>query len=139
MNSDYESLLDRGREEIKDLESIEKDRFEVPEADVFQEGDTTVLNNFLNIAKTFNRKPEHLLKFLSDKLGTSGKRKKDKASFKGSFSKKQVNQRIKEYAKNFVFCFECDSPDTRFIKVDDVKMLKCDACGARKSLSSITN
>lgn len=137
MEGDYEELLDRGRKKIEDLDSIEKDRFEVPKADVHQEGKTTVLDNFLTITKKLNREPSHLLKFLSDKLGTSGKRKGDKASFKGNFSKRELNKRIKEYANNYVFCFECNSPDTRFVKVEGVKMLKCDACGARKSISSI--
>ncbi|PTD94022.1 translation initiation factor IF-2 subunit beta [archaeon SCG-AAA382B04] len=138
MEDNYENLLDRGREKIKDLDAIEKDRFEIPDVETYQEGKTTILGNFLTIAKKFNREPEHLLKFLSDKLGTSGKRKGDKASFKGNFSKRQLNKRVEEYANNYVFCFECGSPDTRFVKIEGVKMLKCDACGARNSISSIT-
>ncbi len=138
MTEKYENLLDRGRKEIEDLDEIEKNRFEIPEPEIYQEGKTTILSNFLSIAKKFNRDPKHLLKFLSDKLGTSGKRKGEKASFKGDFSKRQIDKRINEYANKYVFCFECNSPDTRFIKVEGVKMLKCDACGARKSISSIT-
>ncbi len=136
---DYMDLLKRGREGIKEPASDKENRFQIPEAVTFKEGNVTILENFLAIAKKFNREPKHLLKFLSDNLGTSGKRKGEKASFKGSFSEDYINKRIKEYASKYVFCFECSSPDTRFVKVENVKMLKCDACGARKSLSSIIN
>ncbi|OUJ19516.1 Translation initiation factor 2 beta subunit [Methanonatronarchaeum thermophilum] len=135
---DYEELLDRAQNEIGDLEKLQKSRFEIPEAKVYKEGNVTIINNLLTIAKKFNRDPDHLIKFLADKLGTSGKKKDEKASFKGSFSPNYINNRIKEYTETYLFCYECNSPDTRFQKIDDVKMLKCDACGARKSLQSVT-
>ncbi|RZN63057.1 translation initiation factor IF-2 subunit beta [Methanonatronarchaeum sp. AMET6-2] len=135
---DYDELLNRAQNEVKDPEKTQKSRFEIPKADVYKEGNVTIINNLLTIAKKFNRDPDHLIKFLADKLGTSGKKKDEKASFKGSFSQNYINNRIKEYTETYLFCYECKSPDTRFVKVDDVKMLKCDACGARKSLQSVT-
>jgi translation initiation factor 2 subunit 2 len=43
----------------------------------------------------------------------------------------RVNQKIRQYANEFVLCPECGKPDTKMEKEGHVTFLKCTACGAR--------
>ena len=44
-----------------------------------------------------------------------------------------VSQRIAEYIKEYVICRECGKPDTDIKKENDFFVMKCQACGARRS------
>ena len=71
---DYESMLKRGLENIP--ESVKQaERFEVPSIVGYLEGTKTILSNFLQIAGTFQRKPEHILKYILRELAAKGDKK----------------------------------------------------------------
>lgn len=126
---DYEGLLDKARENIPEKIS-EHDRFEIPDLDVMQEGNTTIFKNFNDVADKINRSPEKFLKFLLGELGTAGERENGRVVFKGKISSNKISSKVEDYVEKYVLCPECDRPDTRLVKEDRVDIIKCDACGA---------
>ena len=127
---DYEKLLDKG---LKDLpeSAIEKLRFEVPKAIGHLEGTKTILTNLIQIANTFNREPQHLVKFILRELGTAGDMKGGKMVLKRKIPASTINEKIRKYADEFVLCSECGKPDTKIEKEKDTAFLKCTACGVK--------
>ncbi|MFP4000968.1 MAG: translation initiation factor IF-2 subunit beta [Thermoplasmata archaeon] len=126
---DYGELLDTAREKIPE-EISEHERFEVPDIDIFQEGNTTIFKNFTDVADQLNRAPEKFLKFLLGELGTAGEKENGRVVFKGKISSKKIENKIEDYVEKYVLCPECGRPDTRLVKEDRVDIIKCDACGA---------
>ncbi|MHC1635908.1 MAG: translation initiation factor IF-2 subunit beta [Candidatus Methanospirareceae archaeon] len=129
MKEEYEKLLDRAFSQLPEIK-VHEERFSVPEPRVFIEGKTTILDNFGEICNYLNREEGHFMKFLLNELGTAGKLEKDRAFFHGSFTKEEVERQIKKYVEEYVLCQECKKPDTHFMKMERVLVLKCDACGA---------
>ena len=130
---DYESMLDEGREELPE-EVFEGKRFETPSAETTKRGNRTVITNFSDIAKKVNRDEKHFSKYLLKELGTAGHVDGDELVLQGSFRRGIVNKKLTSYCEDFVICDECNRPDTKIVKEKGVTMLKCEACGARKSL-----
>ncbi len=109
-----------------------KDRFVIPSPRIFYEGKTTVLENFGSIADTFNRDPDHLMKYLLQEMGTAGKIEGQRGIFQGKFTEQAMADHINSYFEEYVACSECRLPDTHLIKSDRVLTLRCDACGAHR-------
>ncbi|MDH7593756.1 MAG: translation initiation factor IF-2 subunit beta [Methanomicrobiales archaeon] len=131
MTGSYEELLKKAYANITEIGSSHK-RLEFPEAKVFVEGKTTVLENFSEIIDVVNRSPDHLMKYLLSELGTAGKIEGGRAIFNGKFEKTYINALVKNYIKDYVICSECGSPDTHLVKDERVLILKCDACGGHR-------
>jgi len=136
MSEDYEELLDRAMDEIPE-KTKDETRFKIPKADVNVSGNETTLKNLQSIAKDLGRDPDHLMKYLLNELGTAGNREGSKGVFQGKYRKNEVQERIDSYTEEYVLCNECARPDTKMIKQEGVKMLKCEACGARSSIKGI--
>ena len=49
----------------------------------------------------------------------------------------RINKKIKKYASEFVFCSECNKPDTELTEEKEVIYLKCQACGAKKPVKNL--
>ncbi len=109
-----------------------EDRFVIPTPKIFYEGKTTVLENFVSIADTLNRNPEHLIKFMLQEMGTAGKIEGQHAVFQGKFSEDTMERLVDSYVQEYVICSECHRPDTQLVKSDRILMLKCEACGAHR-------
>ncbi|WNY25866.1 translation initiation factor IF-2 subunit beta [Methanolapillus millepedarum] len=127
----YEKLLNRAIEQLPDEETTDE-RFTVPDARIFSEGKTTVLENFANIADVLRRDPDHLMKYLTRELGTAGKLEGGRAVFQGRFTRDQMDSNIQSYVEEYVMCSECNRPDTTLEKNERVLILKCAACGAHR-------
>ena len=82
---EYERLLNRAIEQLPEEETTDE-RFVVPEAKIFSEGKTTVLDNFSNIVGVLRRDPDHVMKYLTRELGTAGKLEGGRAIFQGRFT-----------------------------------------------------
>lgn len=132
----YEKSLDRALEQIPKA-VFEKERFQIPEADVIVFGNRTALKNFKVIASALNREPEHMIKYLLRELGVAGNIDGHQAVFQGKFAKAAVDDRIKRYVEEFVICRECGGPDTKLVRKERVYMLRCEACGARAAVRSV--
>ncbi|MFB6180648.1 MAG: translation initiation factor IF-2 subunit beta [Candidatus Nanohalobium sp.] len=133
MTEDYEDLLEKGKEEVPD-DIGSGDRFEIPEVMTRKEGSKTVLEDFSSLADTFNRDEKHLSKYIQNELGTVGHVENGELVLNGEFRRGKVKGRVHQYANEYVFCPECERPDTEIKKEKGVEILKCQACGARTPL-----
>ena len=127
----YEALLKKAYANVTE-QSESTDRFIVPEAKVYIEGKTTILENFAEIADVVRRDQDHLMKYLLGELGTAGKIDGTRAIFNGKFESSLINGLVKGYVDDYVICSECGKPDTRLVKDDRVLLLRCDACGGHR-------
>ena len=108
-------------------------RFEIPNVRGQIEGNKTIISNFFQIAEVLGRKPQHLLKYVQKELATPGVIKKQAVIFGSKIPASKVNEKIKTYADEFVFCKECNGPDTKMVKEGDVYYINCQVCGAKHS------
>lgn len=128
-------MLDRGRDTVPE-EGGSGERFTVPEVETQKEGSKTVIRNFASIADRFGREEKHLSTFLMNELGTAGHVDGTHLVLQGTFRRGVLNKKVEAYADRFVRCPECGRPDTTMEKEKGVEILKCEACGARKSIES---
>ncbi len=132
---DYKNLLKKVVDSTNKKELAE-DRLKIPKADIFYEGNTSVIKNFDKISDILNRDPDVVLKFLLGSLGTAGELIGPRAVFQGKIPTKNIHDRIKDYVDMFVICSECNRPDTHLVKQGRELLIRCDACGAFRSVKS---
>lgn len=128
--SDYDELLERALAETPDIEGG-GDRLEAPDAEVRQEGNVTVYENFQETLRKLDRDQDHLLKFLQDELGTSAQiDERDRARLTGDFTADRIDGAVEAFVEAYVQCPECGLPDTRLDEEQGTEMIRCEACGA---------
>jgi len=133
---EYKELLKKAREQLP-KSVFEKERFEIPKARGHIQGNRTVLSNFLQIADILGRPAEHLLKYILKELATPGEVKKSGSVIIGTkVGASRINEKIRQYANEFVLCSECGKPDTKIEKEDKFTFLKCHACGAKHPIKA---
>ena len=131
----YEKLLEEAYSKIKKTEG-NGERFEIPKVEGHFEGKKTIITNFSQVASIFRRNPEHLQKFLLKELAASGQREGERLVLNIKVPSAKINQKVGEYAQEFVICRECKKPDTELIREDRITFIKCLACGAKHSVRS---
>ena len=128
---DYKKMLEEVRKSLPEAVFI-KERFEIPKAIGHIQGNRTIITNFLQIASNLRRDVDHLLKYVLKQLATPGEIKKSGALILGTkVPASRINEKIRQYANEFVLCFECGKPDTQIIKEGELTYMKCTACGAK--------
>ena len=131
MHMDYKKMLQDVRKNLPEVVFL-KERFEIPKALGHVQGNRTIISNFLQIASTLRRDVNHFLKYVLKELATPGEIKKSGALILGTkISASRINEKIRQYANEFVLCFECGKPDTKIEKEDNLTYIKCTACGAK--------
>ncbi len=133
---DYNQLLKPVQTETSNLD-IEEHRFKIPKVDVFYEGNTTVLRNFDKILVVINRESSHLLKYFLGNVGTAGEIVGNRLIFQGKIPPATLQGKLEEYIGSYVICSECSRPDTHLVKKGRMMLLRCDACGAFRSIGSM--
>ena len=133
---DYRNLLKKVLDDTATSKVVD-DRFKLPKAEVFYEGNTTVIKNFDKISDAVNRDPDLILKFLLGGVGTAGEFDGGRVVFQGKIPPKQLQDKLKEYIDTYVICSECNRPDTHLVKQGRTILIRCDACGAFRSVKSI--
>jgi len=128
----YEKLLDSAYKDIKPIKHSE--RFEIQKAEGHVEGSKTILTNLQQIASYLRRDLDHLLKFLLKELATSGSIKDNRIILQRKITSQKINEKIQDYAKEFVICKECQKPDTEIQKDKGFTFVHCLACGAKHSV-----
>jgi len=132
---DYKKLLKKVLDDTSNAKVVE-DRFKMPRAEIFYEGNTTVIKNFDKISNVINREAELILKFLLGGLGTAGEMEGGRVVFQGKIPARQIQDKLKEYIDTYVTCSECNRPDTHLVKQGRTVLIRCDACGAFRSVKS---
>lgn len=131
----YESLLEEAYENVK--ATRECGRFKILKVTGHHEGVRTIISNFGQIASCLRRTPEHLLKFLTKELASSGEIKGDRLILSRKLKSKDVNDKIERYANKFVLCKKCGKPDSEIIIESNKAFLKCLACGGKYEIQKI--
>ncbi len=127
---EYEQLLEKAYQKVKVIEKG-SERFEIPKVEGHIEGNNTIITNFQNIAGYLRRDSAHLAKFLQKELAVSGRVDTGRLFLKSKINSSRVNEKIAQYAKEFVICSICGKPDTEMIHEKSIKIKHCLACGAR--------
>jgi translation initiation factor 2 subunit 2 len=134
-DQDYRKLLKNVLEDTSAKRVVE-DRFKLPNIEIFYEGNTTVIKNFDKISDAVNRDPQLILKFLLGGVGTAGEMEGGRVVFQGKILAKQIQDKLKDYIDTYVMCSECNRPDTHLVKQGRNLLIRCDACGAFRSVKS---
>ncbi len=128
MDYNYDTLLERVWKTLP--EKLKKhERFEIPEADAFIEGNMTIIRNFHDITASLMRPSDHILKFISKEAAAPAILDGTRAIIQRKLKKQIVDEKIKAYATEFVLCHECGRPDTKISELEGQKIVKCEACG----------
>ena len=128
-------MLKRGRERLPEA-VFQKERFEIPKVRGHLEGNKTLISNFTQIANVLHRDVSHILKYLLKELATPGEMRGGTLIIGAKFPASRINEKIRQYAEEFVLCKECGKPDTKIIKEGEFQYLKCMACGAKHPVKS---
>lgn len=128
-------MLKEGKKKLPD-DIKESARFEVPKIKGSLQGNKTVLSNLIQIAQHIGRNPDHLIKYLSRELGMPAEVKGAFVIFTGKGNSARINEKIEAYTELLVICKECGKPDTELKKQQNIYIMKCQACGARYSITS---
>jgi translation initiation factor 2 subunit 2 len=133
---EYEQLLERARQKMPPS-VVERERFEIPKVKGRMEGNKTVISNFSQIASTLRRPVEHLLKFILKELATPGEILRSGLLVLGAkVPASRINEKIREYAYEFVLCPQDGKPDTDIVMEGEFAFLKCNACGHKHPVKS---
>lgn len=131
----YEKLLEKAYKEVKVVSAC-AERFEIPKVEGQVEGKNTIITNISQIADYLRRPIEQLAKFLLKELATSGKVENNRLIFNTKLNSAKVNEKIQQYACEFVICDECKKPDTEIVSEKGIKYKHCLACGAKHPIKS---
>ncbi|MEM4259319.1 MAG: translation initiation factor IF-2 subunit beta [Candidatus Pacearchaeota archaeon] len=129
----YEKLLEEAYKKVKVIKAG-GERFEIPKVEGKIEGKNTIITNIAQIANYLRRPIEHLSKFLQKELATPGKIESDRLILNTKLNSVKINEKIQQYAKEFVICPECKKPDTELISEKGIKFRHCLACGAKSPI-----
>ncbi len=133
---DYNSLLDRLYMSLP-TKTLEDTRFELPTVDSIVQGKQTIWKNFSKCAKDLKREELQMYKFMMKEISTSSTIVNGTLVLNGIFNNQKMNQILEKYLKFFVLCSACKKPDTEIVVQNNVKILKCTACGAISPLPKL--
>ncbi len=129
---DYDELYGRAEEKIS--ESVDGDRFEIPDPETMQEGEKTIIKNFSKISGKLRRSEKHMMNFLRRELGVPGELDDSRAVFQGRLTDRKISEKIDQYVESFVLCPACSKADTKLVEEDKIKKMKCEACGTKQAV-----
>jgi len=126
----YEELLKKAMDRLP-KRAEEKKRFIVPAVVSEISGTKTFFRNFVEVSNALRRDTTHFSKYLFKELATPGSMQGNILVFQRNVPREMLEEKIKDYIKEFVFCKECREPDTKMVKEDKLFFIKCEACGTK--------
>jgi translation initiation factor 2 subunit 2 len=134
--SNYEELLSKAYNSIP-KKALSQERFEIPKVESFLQGSKTIVKGYTTLLDTMRRDKKHFLKWLMKETAMPISEGNNQLTITGKVPAYQLNKLIEVYFKQFVLCPECKKPDTKVITEGGTKLLKCEACGAVKSVAGL--
>jgi len=131
----YKEMLKQAEEKIS--KKTGESRLSIPDPQTNIQGTRTFITNFTEITNSIRRDPKHLSKYLFRELAKPGHVDGNRLILQGVVIKSLIKKKIDDYVKEFVYCKECNRPDTHFEKEERIIFLKCEACGAKQVLRRI--
>lgn len=131
----YEELLKKAKANLP--ERATASRLEIPDPETAISGRQTFIKNFGDIAKVIRRDPKHFAKYLFKELAVPGDVRGNELVLQSKIGFMMIKKRMNAYVSEFVVCEECGKPDTQMTKDGKNYFMKCEACGAKKSLRAI--
>lgn len=140
----YDELIDRAysilREKNPELTGVIK-KISLKPPNVSREGTKkTVLMNFAELCKSFNRQVDQVMPFITADMGTTGSLDgQNRLIMKGKFQSHNFAIVLRRYINEYVMCPSCKSFDTLLDKDSATRLmyLRCQQCGASKSVQAI--
>ena len=132
---DYDSLLTRARSKIPES-VLAKERFELPKVLGRLEGSKTIITNLTQIAAALRRPIDQIVKYLLKELATPGMLKGSMLMLGAKMPASRINDKVRQFAEEYVFCQKCGKPDTDIKKEGGFNMLVCSVCGERRPVKS---
>lgn len=132
---DYDALLARARSKMPESVLV-KERFELPKVVGRVEGSKTIISNLQQIAQLLRRPIDQMVKYLLKELATPGTMKGNLFMLGAKIQASRINDKIRQYAEEFVFCQKCGKPDTDIKKEGGFNVLVCSVCGERRPVKS---
>lgn len=131
----YTELLDKAYSQLPEV-LYKSERFEIPEVKGRLVKSRTMVNNFGDIAKHFERDPQHMFKFMLGEVGVRGDmNNKGEITLHSRFQPALLNKAVKKYFTQYVECPNCHRPDTVFSS--DASTMKCNACGHQTKIAKL--
>nr|WCZ58724.1 eukaryotic translation initiation factor 2 subunit beta [Seculamonas ecuadoriensis] len=100
----------------------------------------TAFTNFLDICKSMNRDPDHVLSYLLGELGTTGNLDGNESLIiRGKFQSKNITSILRRYINEYVLCMMCRSLDTNLTRDPATRLhrMECETCSATRSVAPI--
>ena len=132
----YGDMLKEAEEKLP-KETKEKKRLEIPRPQVLIQGNQTFITNFDEIVTVMRRDPKHFSKFLFRELAKPGHIDGKRLVLQGKVYPKLVEKKLESYIKEFLYCKECNRPDTKLVKEGRITLMVCEACGAKQTVRNI--
>ena len=110
------------------------ERFEMPVLEAFNEGNKTIVKNFANALSKIRREPAEVAKFLSKELAVPTNAEGERLILHRKIKADIVNKKFEEYVKEYVLCLQCGKPDSHIESDGKMRVLICEACGARRTV-----
>ncbi len=132
----YEQMLKEASKSVSDIGKKER-RLEIPSSKSLIQGNRTYITNFIEITNSIRRDPKHLAKYLFRELAKPGHTDGNRLILQGKVMNSLIRKKVDDYIKEFVYCKECNRPDTRLEKEGRIIFLKCEACGAKQVMRRI--
>lgn len=128
---DYKEMLDHVYGVVKKGEVEERIQIVQPAISVL--GTKTIISNFDKFCASIRRDPHQVAKFLTRELAAAASI--DNGRLMLQTKSPLVRDKIDKYMKGFVYCSECKRPDTIVKREDRFFVIKCEACGAKRTIS----
>ena len=126
----YEEMLKEIQSKIKKGKQME--RIQIVKPQITFQKNKTIIQNFEQFCNSIRRNMRQVAKFLYKELATSGSIDGKKLILQSRSP--ILDSKIEKYMKEYVYCSECNKPDTILQKEGRFYIIKCEACGAKKNV-----
>jgi len=133
----YEYLLDLVLAKLSRIAPRIGDRVLEVRPTIMQTSKHANFTNLAQTARTMNRDPDHLARFILKETGRAGSVQEDRLVIQGRMPLDELSRLLELYAKEFVKCPVCGSIDTKIVSEKRFRFLVCEACGAKNPVRRI--